>query len=463
MRAAALALLVSAASASAATVPAPVLDSDLTLRIEPVGKAVSDSTANNLQSPVVIGGQLYVVDQRAGILVQDGISVRPALTAADAPAGITPSGNEAFVNMAAGPGRVVYVAFTSSTLPPGLTARPLPDNPLFGDPQNYQVIVKYRLNDRGRFKRPVPLAAFQTATGGHRGGGMLTLPDGRLLYATGDNLGFDRDGLGAPQRNRQQTGKLLIIDRNGAVELAAKGVRNVQHLAYADAGKTKIVFADFGSTTADEINSVDVAALTNTRRIENFGWGRNADGLAREGTFYITDGATSNPGTQPVAIGEAPRPEAGFIQPYAQIGREGAAGFGISGPVTSDLSFGSIAALFGDLVGGGLFATTAAFDGQQVDVFRVSLVDLFGESVSLLDLSASSRADVRFFNFADGGAGLLLESTGGLYRLTQFETMAASGAREAAPVPAPATLPLLLLALCGGAVVRFGRRPQASR
>ena len=63
-------------------------------------------------------------------------------------------------------------------------------------------------------------------------------------------------------------------------------------------------------------------------------FGNAADQLAREGTFYIDTAGN--------AVGGAPMPEAGFVQPVAQFGREGAALVAITGPVASTVSFGQI-------------------------------------------------------------------------------------------------------------------------
>ena len=54
-------------------------------------------------------------------------------------------------------------------------------------------------------------------------------------------------------------------------------------------------------------------------------------------------------------------------------------------------------------------------------MFAVNLVDIFGDPTTLLALNDRSRDDPRFFQFADGGAGVLLERSGKIYRLTELK------------------------------------------
>lgn len=325
----------------------------------------------------------------------------------------------------------------------------MPDDPLYGGGV-YDIVYSYDLAADGTLTNPTALTAFETVERGHLGGGMLVLPNGDLAYARGYQLGFNRDGLDAPQDETSPVSSIILIDPDtGATEIAATGLRNVQRLTYADDSQTRIAFADIGAVSAEEINVLAVADLVDTATVENFGWGRNSDGNAREGTFYINEGATAVPGTVAEAIGEAPLGEAGFIQPYAQFGREDVPGFfAVTGPVWSD-QFTNIDLLFGDLVNGEIYATMPSTTDLLNDVFHVNLVDMFGEAVNLLDLSTTGRVDLRFFNFADGGAGLLLEQTGDLFRISELTVT---------PVPLPAGGLLLLGGLAGFAALKR-RRP----
>jgi hypothetical protein len=436
--------------------PDPIRSSALTLRIEPIAQAQTPSGGPNFAAPAVVGGRLHVVDQAGGrILRDDGMGgFSEILSPAQMPAGVTPV-REGVLNMAGGAGSDVFVTFTSSTLPDDAPeARRLPDVPIYRPGSRYyHLVYRYSQASDGSLGDPEPLAAFESRSSGHTGGGMLGLPDGNLLLATGDNLGFDRDGLVAPQDPASHLGKLLLIDaQSGQTTVAAQGVRNVQRLAYADPGRSRVIFADIGSTTAEEINEISVGDLTDTARIENFGWGRNADGNAREGTFYIDAGAGSPGGGEPQAVAVAPVPETGFRQPYAQYGHEGRAFVAISGPVTSDTAFNMIAALFGDLPTGDIYATMAPLGGTDVPVFRVALVDGSGAPVSLFALAGERRPDPRFFALPDGTAGVMLERTGTLYSLT-----------EVAPIPQPGTAGLLVSGGLALAALRLAARRRLTR
>jgi len=436
----------STAAFSTSLLPEATLPSSLILQIEEVATVAPASGFNNYASPVAISGDLYVVDQNGRILRQNGNDFVEEIGAGSTiPIGVTLAAREGVMNIA-GRDDSAFVTLRSTTLPDGFTAAPLPDDPFYPGGE-FELVYRYDRAADGSLSNPVLLTAFESTTRLHTGGGMLVLPDGRVALARGDELQFNLDGLSAPQDNVSTVSRILLIDPDtGATEVAAQGVRNVQRLTYADAAETQIAFADIGAQTAEEINVISTADLGDTSTIENFGWGRNADGNAREGTFYIDDGALS--GTEPaVAIAVAPEGEAGFIQPYAQFGRDGVDGFfAVTGPLASDVSFSNIEFLFGDLVNGQLFATTGDLTGVLADVFRVGLQDTNGDPLSLLDLSPTVRVDPRFFNFADGSAGVFLESSGKIFRLTEIDT---------AVVPLPAGGILL-----ASGIVLLGRRAR---
>ena len=161
----------------------------------------------------------------------------------EAPDGLTLDNRQSILNIA--PGRknnALYVMFTSGSAPttgipiypmpdplPGLccdpsTPIPLPDlyrlgpTGFFGDTRTeYQVLYEYKLAGN-KLKNPRAIAAFETQSGPtHNGGGMLTLPDGRVLFATGDALPFGLDGRAAPQDPAEHVSKLLIIDPDDGI------------------------------------------------------------------------------------------------------------------------------------------------------------------------------------------------------------------------------------------------------
>ena len=452
-------------SANAQIGPDPVTPSDLTLQIEHVGSMpfyTPPGLPGNIASPVPIGPKLYLLDQFNAIYRLNEEGPQKIFDISEAPDGLQLDNRQSVLNVAPGAKpNEIYVALTSSNDPsylgidvhrmpaplPGVCCTdfvtqpvvldipdlyrldPLPNAfffNLFGPATRteYQVIYKYKLAGN-KLKDPSAIVAFETQSGPtHQGGGMATLPDGRILYATADSLPFGTDGRAAPQDDSSHLSKILIIDPDdGSVEVAAKGIRNVQRLELVDDGvasELTLSFVDIGGVTAEEVNYISVADIVNTATIENFGWGRNADGFAREGTFYIDPGVPGVFGTEPPAVGTAPSPETGFIQPQAQFGRSDPAQFvAITGPVTSSESFNSITALFGVLATGEIYATTDPIDATNATVYSVNLVDTYGNPTTLLDL-AGGRPDPRFFRFPDGTAGVLIELTGNFYRLTQI-------------------------------------------
>ena len=440
------ALVVLAGGASADTIaPLPVSPSNLSIILTEAGQFASPGR-NNFASPVAIGDDLYFVKQRGELLRETPTGCDTLIDIDTRPEGITGTERAVILNVA-GTADHIFVAFTSDTLPDDLaSAAPLPTGAEYApDDVMYQVIVRYDRAAAGSLvaNSDVTLTAFEGGHQGHSGGGMLVLPNGDVAFARGDLLLPGSDGLTAPQDGTSWSSRLVLIDPvTGATEVAAQGIRNVQRLTFTDATQTEIAFVDIGGTVAEEVNVISVADLVDTTTIENFGWGRAGDGFAREGTFYINaDGSVS---------ADAPVPEAGFLQPYAQFGREDATWFAGTGPVASDVSFTSIDLLFGDLNTGRLLATMAPTGSSLNEVFEVNLVDENGVQYALstlLDAAGVTRADLRFFNFADGGAGVLLERTGRYYRISQY--MAA--------VPLPAALWLSLAALA--ALVRIRKHP----
>jgi pimeloyl-ACP methyl ester carboxylesterase len=400
-----------------ALTPPAIASSDLRVRLDRVGQM---PTKKNPTSPAVAGSVLLLVDQGGSIYRWDGGTAQEILRAGSAPSGVTPVGSEAVLNVAADrAGTGVFVAFTSSTVPPGVLKRPS-SRP---GADAWQVICRYDF-DGSVLSSPKPIVALQVRTDGHTGGGMVVLDDGSVLFGTADNGDAGEDGRTWAQDDASHLSKLLRIDpTSGAPRVVARGVRNPQRLAlYKHGGEAFIDFIDLGGSVAEELDSLPVSALSG-QPILNLGWGRNpADGRAREGTFYIDAGGA--------AIGSAPTPETGFLQPVAQFGREGASSFVGSGPVSSTTSFSRITSLFGDLVSGSVYAITGALPAAHRDVVHVQLVDNHQQTVHLKDLAGGgARPDPRFFNFPDGAAGVLLEASGEFYRLTELPASASSSQR----------------------------------
>jgi len=390
----------------AALAPPPVKDAGLILKIESVGRMPG---ATNAASPVPAHGALLLIDQKGSLYRWDGAATQPLLSPATMPAGLKPMGGEALLNVAASDGgNAVFVVFTSSAVPRGVptrkSTRPGADS--------WQVFYRYEF-DGAALSNPKPIVAIEVRSDGHTGGGLAALADDTLLFATGDNGDAGEDGRAFAQDPSSHLGKILRVNpKDGSMTVVAAGVRNTQRLTVgAREGEAWLDFVDMGGSVAEEFNSIRVVDLLRAGPIGNFGWGRNADGRTREGTFYI--------GPDGVAQSAVAADEPGFVSPVAQLGREAAKAFGASGPVSSPVSFRRISALFADLPSGLLFATTGSRADRRQDVFRVALVDKDAKPVTLLQLAKGDRADPRLFSFPDGSAGVLIETTGEFFRLTE--------------------------------------------
>jgi hypothetical protein len=294
--------------------------------------------------------------------------------------------------------------------------------------------------------------------------------NGKVLFGTADSLPFGTDGRDAPQDPNSHLSSILAIDpSDGSFDIVAIGLRNPQHFEVIDnyhdrhgSSPLLLSFMDIGGVTAEEVNDVSLADLFDTNveqlqgdrsgSIENFGWGRNADGKAREGTFYIQPGAPGILGTEPPYDSDAVSiPEPGFIQPYAQYNkRVSPLDFvAVTGPVTSKKSFKyEMEMVFADLPSGQvMFTKESDFTAIDVEVFIAKLkikADGFGDGASgtngdnsgvsssgdlnnpflvdtdLFTLALGVRPDPRFFRFPNGKAGVLLEATGDHYELLEL-------------------------------------------
>jgi Glucose / Sorbosone dehydrogenase len=424
--------------------PNAISPSTLGLRLDSVGSMPRIAGANPT-SPVAAGNSLLLVDQAGEVYRWGGRNAESILSTTNAPIGINPVGPEKILNVASNDaGNRLYVVYTSSTVPLGTPTYSNPRAAERPDSQAWQVIYGYNYNGT-TVSNPTPISAFQVYSDGHTGGGLNVLSNGKLLFAVGDNGDAGEDGRRFAQDSTTHLGKLLVVDPNsGAFNVAAQGVRNPQRLVSVNnQGTTYIGFADIGGKVAEEINFISADRLLSTSAIANFGWGRNADSLAREGAFYIDPAGNG--------IGVAPPAEAGFIQPFAQWGREGARFVAGSGPVLSDSSFSSLSSVFGDLASGKVYGTLGDITGLNQTVFEL---DLYNSALQLtnLDMLAGGRADPRFFNFADGSAGLLLERTGEFFTLTEINS-----------IPAPSVISLIAFGLVGLRVPLLVRRARKTR
>eukprot|EP00548_Thalassiothrix_antarctica_P008021 CAMPEP_0194142260 /NCGR_PEP_ID=MMETSP0152-20130528/11575_1 /TAXON_ID=1049557 /ORGANISM="Thalassiothrix antarctica, Strain L6-D1" /LENGTH=523 /DNA_ID=CAMNT_0038841171 /DNA_START=287 /DNA_END=1858 /DNA_ORIENTATION=- len=312
----------------------------------------------------------------------------------------------------------------------------------------------------GKLTNPVPFFVSEShVSPGHLGGGVTTLPDGKILWSTGDCTVYGTDGSYAPQLDFESCGKILKIDptEKGSYTVAAKGVRNSQQMRVFEqeedgrrervlrkseqgkkskkspAKKMIVSFMDIGGVTAEEVNAFPVEAL-DLDEILNFGWGRNLmDGKAREGTFYVNHGKAFVLGAEPSCNSDAPLGEDGFHQPWVQFGRNGFDSFfGISSMAIP--SEGSMLKLiWSEFNTGKLLGTYDAYreGAQPSEAFKLKIFDETGTEIDGLNplvveelgednVGFTSRGDPRLFHFPDGELGVLIERTGVFYKVNEI-------------------------------------------
>lgn len=463
------------------------------------------------------GNTIFFVDQKEGIIYSHtGGSKKSAVTKVwdmsedDIPSGLTldweftasSAATYRVKSMSQGKGSDIIVVLTSSTLPTGWTeadatlpaagAIPkyacrgtegqeleyvediyrvgtLPDCSPFGGTSltGYDSFYKMKLVN-GKLTNPRPFFVSETQiVPGHLGGGILFLPDRKLLWATGDCTVFGLDGSYPPQLEDESCGKILMIDpeKKGSYKVAAMGVRNSQQMrlfepesdrrrelesediqsgrrALKGAKKSKkttppkqkknyhISFMDIGGVTAEEVNAFPFSALRSETPL-NFGWGRSLkDGKAREGTFYVNHGKAFVLGGEPSCNSDAPAQEDGFVQPWVQFGRNGFDFFfGISSMAIP--SKGMLKLIWSEFNTGKLLGTGGGFveGAPPAEAFKLKIFDESGAELDGLnplvaeelgDDSGVPRGDARLFHFPDGELGFLMERTGAFYKVTEI-------------------------------------------
>ena len=405
------------AQSGVALAPPPALDGPLVFTIERAGNLPSPV---NPTSPVVAGDTLLLIDQAGRLLRWDGAASAVEIFRNDqAPQGLKLMGPESVVNAAAtGDGRRVFVMFTSAAAPRGVPERRSPR----AGADAWHVLYEFGF-DGMALTKPRAIVALQMRSDGHTGGGMAVLADGSVLFATADNGDSGEDGRAYPQDASNHLGKILRIDpAKGVTQVVALGVRNPQRLDLGvREGEMYLDFADMGGSVSEELNSIRLTDLLQAGRINNFGWGRNADGRAREGSFYIDAGGK--------ATGRIPESgEQGFLAPVAEVGRGARPGFGLSGSVGPPTASGA-SMLAADLVSGDVFGLTGTRGSRSQALTKVELRDASGRT-SLHQLAKNERPDPRMFYFPDGAPGVLIEKTGEFFRLI-------TEVHPAAPDPRP--------------------------
>jgi len=334
----------------------------------------------------------------------------------------------------------------------------------------YDTFYKYTVVN-GELTKPEPFFVSESNIApGHLGGGIVPVDDGRILWSTGDCNVYGTDGMYAPQLDHESCGKILLIDAKSkhSFKIVAKGVRNSQQMRVftqprapkspkapkapksPKEGRTRnlkstksdnhgskyLAFMDIGGVTAEEVNAVPLhKLLDDSSHIENFGWGRNIDdGKAREGTFYVSAGNGGVLGSEPACADNAPLGEAGFIQPWIQFGRTDEDFFyAISSLALPTAGTNKLKLLWSEFNTGKILGTDEMFveGAPPAKSFKIKLYNADGDMLEngLNDLvneelgdkvGYTSRGDPRLFHFPDGHAGVFVERTGALYKLTEM-------------------------------------------
>ena len=187
-------------------------------------------------------------------------------------------------------------------------------------------VVTFRYANGRVGNRTTVLTGIPSASN-HDGGRLLFDDDGNLFVSTGEagrpELSQDRESLG---------GKILRITPDGKASRWSMGHRNVQGLAFDDAGR--LWATEFGANTWDELNRIDKGANYGWPEVEGKG---DADGMVNPQVVWRTaeaspsglaflDGhlwAASLRGERlwriPVDGGEAGPPEDFFVGDYGRM------------------------------------------------------------------------------------------------------------------------------------------------
>ncbi len=196
-------------------------------------------------------------------------------------------------------------------------------------------------------------------------------------------------------------------DPNTLGEIYAYGFRNAHRIAWDTGGSGTPIVSDIGQGNIEEANILVAGA--------NYGWPE------REGTFAL------DVTTDPETVTALPAGDAmfGFAYPPVQYDHdEGAAiagGFVYRGPVASDLQGKFV---FGDIANGRIFYVDiaemlAAADGDPsttTQIYELNLV-YAGQAMTLLEILASGRADLRFGMDLSGNLYITTKTDGFIRRL----------------------------------------------
>ena len=278
---------------------------------------------------------------------------------------------------------------------------------------------------------------------------------GKLYVSMGD-AGDNGSYLTNGQNTGNPYGKVLRIDPtpsagkpftvpsdNPFVGQAAKeqtiwayGLRNPQYLSWMRGGAGTMFINDIGEHNIEEVNTGVAGG--------NYGWS------IREGSFATFRDPAVGSGYTDEAFQLDPGHDPGLLYPIAQYdhgeGRAIGAGLLYQGSAIPALTGKFIAS---DIVNGRLFV--ADIDGLLSDDdpsgaagFKFLDTEINGINQSLLTALGKDRTDTRLNTDRDGNLYVITKANGEIFRVEAVT----------AAVPAPASLPLLAVALAGLAALR---------
>ncbi len=187
-------------------------------------------------------------------------------------------------------------------------------------------------------------------------------------------------------------------------EIWSYGFRNPHRISWDESGSGNILVTNIGQHSLEEVNLLKKGA--------NYGWPN------REGTFlYDVNGNTE-------VVYPLPDDDSGYTYPVIQFdhdeGNAVSGGFVYNG---TEIPLLKNKYIFGDIPRGTFFYSEVSEikDGQQTPIYKMTL-ELNGKSISLAEISADQRVDLRFGKDSSGELFIFTKSNGIVYKIIGCKT-----------------------------------------